>query len=105
VEEAAAGSSAAQGDTPRELVEATSGGNLDQAVAGLPDGARETAVNAAREGFLSGFNEIMVLGGIIAFAGAIVAVWLVREHEIERDQPEAEIVSIEPEAAPEAIAA
>lgn len=68
-----------------DLVEATSSGALPQAVAGLPDGARELATNAAQQGFLSGLNEILLLGAILSFAGAVAALFLVREREIERE--------------------
>ena len=43
--------------------------------------------DAAREGFLSGLNEILMLGGILALAGAVAALWLVRERDIERSEP------------------
>jgi hypothetical protein len=54
VRELAAGTPAASGERPRELVEAASAGNLDQALATLPPGTRETAANAAGERFLGG---------------------------------------------------
>jgi hypothetical protein len=41
-----------------------------------------------RQGFLSGVNTILVIGAVLAFAGAALALWLMREHEIGRDQPE-----------------
>jgi predicted MFS family arabinose efflux permease len=84
----AAGTPAADGDHPRRLLEAASGGRLGSAVAGLPHGTRELVANATREGFLSGLNAILVIGALLAFAGAILALWLVREREIEREQPE-----------------
>lgn len=85
VRELAAGTPAAQGQKPRELIEATSSGHLDQAVAQLPAGTRDTVTHAAQQGFLAGFNEILLIGAGLSIAGAIVALWLVREHEIERD--------------------
>ena len=85
VSELAAGTPAASGDRPRELVEAASSGNLDQALAAVPPGAREAVSNAAREGFLSGLNEVLTLGALVSFAGAVLALWLVREREIERE--------------------
>src|ERR687896_249425 len=45
VEEVAAGTPAATGDRPRELVEAVSSGNLDSALAGVPAGSRETVAD------------------------------------------------------------
>ena len=63
VAELAAGTPAAEGDHPRQLIEAASSGNLGQALNAVPRGARETVSHAAREGFLSGINEILLLGG------------------------------------------
>ena len=105
VEQLTAGTPAASGERPRQLVEAVSSGNLDTALASVPAGSREDVANAAREGFLSGLNEILLLGGIMAIAGALVALWLVRESDIEREAP----IEVEPrelavgrEALPEA---
>jgi EmrB/QacA subfamily drug resistance transporter len=83
-----AGTPTATGDHPRQLLEAASNGQLGSAVSHLPHGAQALAASATREGFLSGLNVILVIGAVVAFAGAIFALWLVREHEIERDQPE-----------------
>jgi len=98
VQELAAGTPAATGDRPRQLVEATSTGNLDQALAGVPGPARETVADAAREGFLSGFNEILLLGGGLSFLGALLALWLVRQSDIVRSDAETEAL-LEPSAA------
>jgi MFS family permease len=73
------------GEQARNLVEATSSGALPQAVAGLPAGAQDTARNAAEQGFIHGLNEILVLGALLSFAGAVLALWLVRESDIERE--------------------
>jgi EmrB/QacA subfamily drug resistance transporter len=69
----------------RDLIEATSSGTLSQAVAGLPAGTRASVRDAAEQGFLHGLNEIIVLGAVLSFAGAILALWLVRERDIERE--------------------
>jgi EmrB/QacA subfamily drug resistance transporter len=90
VEEVAAGTPAATGERPRQLIEAVSSGNLDGALAAVPPGSREGVANAAREGFLSGLNELFVLGGIGAAAAALFALWLVRERDIEREPAEIE---------------
>jgi EmrB/QacA subfamily drug resistance transporter len=103
IAELAAGTPAASGDRPRELIEAASSGSLDQALAAVPPGARETVANAAGEGFLTGLNEVLLLGGLLAFAGALASLWLVREQEIERDQLEQP--EVEGDAVPEAAAA
>ena len=71
-------------DQARNLVEATSSGALPQAVSGLPANVQDTARNAAEQGFLHGLNEILVIGALLSFAGAVLALWLVRESDIER---------------------
>src|SRR5215211_1838901 len=80
-EEVAGG--AVNGSEARGLVEAASSGGLDQAVAGAPHAAQATLENAAQQGFLHGMNEILILGAILAFAGSVLALFLVREREIE----------------------
>jgi EmrB/QacA subfamily drug resistance transporter len=90
VGELVAGTPAASGERPRALVEAASSGNLDQALAAVPPGARQSVSNAAREGFLTGLNDVLTLGALLSFAGAALALWLVREREIEREPVEPE---------------
>jgi EmrB/QacA subfamily drug resistance transporter len=102
--EVAAGTPAAVGDRPRELVEAASSGGLDQALATVPPGARDAVANAANQGFLAGMNDVLLLGALLSFAGAVLALWLVREDEIEREQVEPEREAA-PDAVPEATAA
>ena len=84
----AAGTPAAAGDHPRRLIEAASGGHLGSVLAALPPGARGLVASATRQGFLSGLNTILLIGALVAFAGAVLAAWLVREQEIEREQPD-----------------
>ncbi len=84
-----AGTPLASGDHPRQLVEAASSGNLHQAVASVPPGGRGAAAHAAREGFLAGFNDVLTLGGLLCLGGAVLALWLVREREIEREPVDA----------------
>jgi EmrB/QacA subfamily drug resistance transporter len=102
VAELTAGTPAASGGRPRELVEAASSGNLDQALQAVPPSARHTVADAAREGFLSGLNDVLTLGALVSFAGAVLALWLVRERDIERapveTEQEGEVASL-PEAA------
>ena len=100
--EVTAGTPAAVGDRPRELVEAASSGGLDQALAAVPPGARDAVANAANQGFLAGLNDVLLLGALLSFAGAVLALWLVREDEIERE-PVAE--QQERESAPDAVPA
>jgi EmrB/QacA subfamily drug resistance transporter len=74
----------ASGERPRQLVEAASSGNLDQVLGAVPPDARGAVSNAAREGFLAGLNDVLMLGGLVSFAGAVLVLWLVREREIDR---------------------
>src|SRR3954470_8413218 len=74
----------------RGLVEAASSGQLGQALNGVPHAA--VVRNAAEQGFLHGLNEILILGAALSFAGSLLALWLVRERDIERE-PVAEVTS------------
>ncbi|MGH2857903.1 MAG: MFS transporter [Solirubrobacteraceae bacterium] len=56
----------------------------------VPHGALGVVAGPARAGFLTGMNTILLLGGVVALAGAAVALWLVREGEIEREHPASE---------------
>ncbi len=85
VSEVAAGTPVAGGETPRRLVEAASSGDLDRVLATVPPDLRPTVAHAASEGFLAGLNEVLLLGGLVSFAGALLALWLVRERDIERE--------------------
>jgi EmrB/QacA subfamily drug resistance transporter len=90
VGELTAGTPAASGERPRQLVEAASSGNLDQALAAVPPGSRQDVSDAAREGFLTGLNDVLTLGALVSLAGAVLALWLVRERDIEREPIESE---------------
>ena len=76
---------AVSGGQARGLVEAASSGQLGQALNGVPHGAQAAVRNAAEQGFLHGLNEILILGAALSFAGSLLALWLVRERDIERE--------------------
>ena len=63
------------GDAAHALAEGVSSGNL-------PRGGSEQVVAVAREGFFAGFNEILLIGGVLALAGAVAAVILVRPQDM-----------------------
>jgi EmrB/QacA subfamily drug resistance transporter len=69
---------AAPGGDAQGLAEAVSSGNL-------PRGGPEGVVHAAREGFFSGFNEILAIGGALAIAGAVATLVLVRGRDMRSD--------------------
>jgi EmrB/QacA subfamily drug resistance transporter len=99
--ELTAGTPTASGPHPRELMEAASSGSLDQALAAVPPQAQQVISDAAGAGFLAGLNAVLTLAALLSFAGAVLALWLVRGHEIQRPPmaPEREPQS---EALPEA---
>lgn len=84
-----AGTHPARGAQPRHLLEALTGGQFPAVTRAVPPDARQAVVHATHQGFLAGLNSILVIGGIVAFVGAALALWLVREREIERDRPDA----------------
>jgi EmrB/QacA subfamily drug resistance transporter len=102
VAELTAGTPAASAGRPRQLVEAASSGSLDHALRAVPPGSREAVGHAAREGFLAGMNDVLTLGAFVSLAGAALALWLVRERDIEREAVEADSRL---EVVPEAVAA
>jgi len=104
VAEVTAGTPNATGGHPRQLVEAASSGDLQHVLNTVPPGARQSVAHAAREGFLTGLNDVLLLGGVVALAGAVLALWLVREDDIEREAVEPERLP-EPAAVPESAAA
>jgi EmrB/QacA subfamily drug resistance transporter len=92
-----AGTAAAAGGRPRQLLEAITSGRLSAAAHTGPHGASQEILSATHQGFLTGLNSILVIGGAVAFVGAALALWLVRESEIEREPlaataPEIEIL-------------
>jgi EmrB/QacA subfamily drug resistance transporter len=102
IAELLAGTPAASGERPRELIEAASSGSLDQALAAVAPSARQVVANAADQGFLTGLNAVLTLAALLSFAGALLVLWLVREHEIQRPPLEPERQTQSDEALPEA---
>jgi len=78
VGELLANTRAASGVRPRELIEAASSGTLDQALATAPPPTQQLISRAASEGFRTGLNHVLTLGAVLSFAGAALALWLVR---------------------------
>jgi EmrB/QacA subfamily drug resistance transporter len=86
-------------DEARGLIEATSSGALPQALNSVPEQAREVTRSAAEQGFIHGLNEILLIGAILCFAGSALALWLVRERDIERETLVGTEFETEPEPA------
>jgi EmrB/QacA subfamily drug resistance transporter len=83
----------ATSEQARGLAEGVSSGGLS--------GAPADVVAAARDGFLAGFNDILLIGAVIAIAGSLLVLLLVRSSHI-RTQP-VEVEAFEP--VPEPVAA
>lgn len=96
--EAVAGS-AVSGDQARHLIEATSSGTLPQALNAVPAGSRDLVRSAAERGFIDGLNEVLLLGALLSFVGAVLALWLVRESDIERETLVGTAFEAQPEGA------
>ena len=50
---------------------------------GLPRGARAAAEHAVRAGFTTALNEVFLVGAIVAFAGALLSLVLIRSRDFE----------------------
>src|SRR5579884_866587 len=72
-----------------QLAQAVAAGEARQAVAHVPQQFRAQALEAARAAFVSGLNEILLVGAFVAVAGAVVALALVRREDFVR-APQAE---------------
>jgi EmrB/QacA subfamily drug resistance transporter len=56
-------------------------GQAGEAVSGTPGPVRGAVAAAARQGFVTGLNEILVVGAILAIVGAVLSVVLVRSRD------------------------
>jgi EmrB/QacA subfamily drug resistance transporter len=81
-----AGTLAGTGGRPRQLIEAFSGGGFAAAAHAVPPSARAAVIDATHQGFLAGLNLILVIGGVATLVAAALALWLVRERDIERGE-------------------
>jgi len=79
------GPAALTGEQSRVLLEEASSGHLGNALAAVPPDARARVSDAVLAGFITALNDILVIGGLLALAGAVLTLWLVRESEIERE--------------------
>jgi EmrB/QacA subfamily drug resistance transporter len=77
-------------NAPAGLAEAVSSGGSRAAAAAVPAGRRTEVVHAAKVAFASGFNEILLIGGIICLVGAALGFALVRSSDFVQASPDAE---------------
>ena len=81
-----------------------SGGTVE-AIGSAPPGGREALAAAARDGFITGLNEIFLLSALVALAGGLLAFLLVRGRDFvvpggAHEAPEERDESAEAEPAP-----
>ena len=79
---------------PSTFADAVSSGAISQAVAHAPPQFRDQALAAADQAFVSGLNEILLVGGLVALIGGAVGLLVVRSRDF--------VPHAAPEAAPEA---
>ena len=68
-------------NAPAGIADAVASGGTAAAVSGAPPAATAEVTFAATEAFISALNEILLIGAIIAFAGALAGGLLVRDVE------------------------
>ncbi len=49
----------------------------------LPPQARATAAHAVRAGFVAGLNDVFLIGALVVFTAAVLALWLIRSSDFE----------------------
>ncbi|HEX7058681.1 MAG TPA: MFS transporter [Solirubrobacterales bacterium] len=75
---------------PAGLGEMVSSGGSRAAAGVAPPGQRAEYVHAAKVAFVSGFNEILLIGAIVAFVAAALGFLLVRSSDFVQPSPQAE---------------
>jgi EmrB/QacA subfamily drug resistance transporter len=74
-------------NAPSGLAEAVSSGGSRAAAGIAPPGERPEVVHAAKVAFVSGFNEILLIGAILSFVGAALGFALVRSSDFVASSP------------------
>jgi EmrB/QacA subfamily drug resistance transporter len=77
-------------NAPPGLAEAVSSGGSRAAAAATPPAQRPEVVHAAKVAFVSGFNDILLIGAIVAFIGAALGFALVRSSDFVQASSEME---------------
>src|SRR5215211_4166956 len=80
---------------PSGFSDAVSSGGIHAAIQAAPPGSRAQLATAANQAFIGAFNEILLVGATIAFAGAVLGFALVRSRDFvpEHGEPTAEPVA------------
>ncbi|HSS05368.1 MAG TPA: MFS transporter [Solirubrobacterales bacterium] len=81
---------------PAGLAEAVSSGGSRAAAAVGPPAQRADVVHAAKVAFVSGFNEILLIGAILSFVGAALGFALIRSSDFVQSQASPDAEAAEP---------
>ena len=73
---------------PPGLAEAVASGGSRAAAEAAAPGQRTEVVHAAKVAFVSGLNDILLIGAIVAFLGAALGFALVRSSDFVQASPE-----------------
>jgi EmrB/QacA subfamily drug resistance transporter len=84
---------------PPSFADAVSSGAIHSAVHAAPPSAQAQLTAAANQAFISGFNEILLVGGIVALAGAVAGFVLVRSSDFVTEPGSEAEAAAEPAAA------
>jgi hypothetical protein len=66
---------------PHGFADAVSSGGAQAALQTVPPGSRGHLAAAANQAFISGFNEILLVGAVVALVGALSGFALVRSRD------------------------
>ena len=81
---------------PPSFADAVSSGAIHAAVQSAPPGTHAQLTAAANQAFISGFNEILLVGAVVALVGAVAGFALVRSSDFvaaPESQPEPEPIA------------
>src|SRR5919201_1029515 len=81
---------------PGGFSDAVSSGGAQAAIQAVPPGAREPLAVAADRAFISGLNEILLIGALVALTGAALGLLLVRSRDFVAEhggEPAAEAIT------------
>jgi EmrB/QacA subfamily drug resistance transporter len=75
-------------NAPDSLAAVVSSGGSRAAALAVPPAQRPEVVHAAKVAFVSGFNEILLIGATLSFVGAALGFALVRQRDFVKSAPE-----------------
>jgi len=83
-------------NAPDGLAAVVSSGGSRAAALAVPPARRPEVVHAAKVAFVSGFNEILLIGAVLSFVGAALGFALVRSRDFVKSTPEPEAAEAVP---------